>query len=59
MRIRATPRYSTHGGEDVPVYAHGPGAHLFTGTMEQAYLAHAIAHAACIAQVGKLSVMEK
>lgn len=43
------PRYETHGGEDVPVYAIGPGSHLFTGTVEQTYIAHAIAHAACIA----------
>ncbi|KAK4318054.1 hypothetical protein Pmani_010929 [Petrolisthes manimaculis] len=46
----AVPRkYETHGGEDVPVYAIGPGSHLFTGTVEQTYIAHAIAHAACIA----------
>ncbi|XP_042867407.1 alkaline phosphatase, tissue-nonspecific isozyme-like isoform X3 [Penaeus japonicus] len=46
----AVPRkYETHGGEDVPVYAYGPGAHLFSGTIEQTYIAHAIAHAACIA----------
>ncbi|XP_066973442.1 alkaline phosphatase-like isoform X1 [Macrobrachium rosenbergii] len=46
----AVPRkYETHGGEDVPVYAKGPGAHLFTGTVEQTYIAHAIAHAACMA----------
>ncbi|XP_047496148.1 alkaline phosphatase, tissue-nonspecific isozyme-like isoform X2 [Penaeus chinensis] len=47
----AVPRkYETHGGEDVPVYAYGPGAHLFSGTIEQTYIAHAIAHAACIAE---------
>ncbi|XP_069162740.1 alkaline phosphatase isoform X4 [Procambarus clarkii] len=47
----AVPRkYETHGGEDVPVYAMGPGAHLFSGTVEQTYIAHAIAHAACIAE---------
>lgn len=43
------PRYETHGGEDVPVYATGPGSHLFSGTIEQTYIAHAIAYAACIA----------
>lgn len=43
-------RYETHGGEDVPVYAIGPGSHLFSGTVEQTYIAHAIAHAACIAE---------
>ncbi|XP_045111600.1 alkaline phosphatase-like isoform X1 [Portunus trituberculatus] len=47
----AVPRkYETHGGEDVPVYAIGPGSHLFSGTVEQTYIAHAIAHAACIAE---------
>ncbi|KAG0713236.1 Alkaline phosphatase, tissue-nonspecific isozyme [Chionoecetes opilio] len=42
--------YETHGGEDVPVYAIGPGSHLFSGTVEQNYIPHAIAHAACIAE---------
>ncbi|XP_011142772.1 alkaline phosphatase 4 [Harpegnathos saltator] len=37
----------THGGEDVGVYAIGPYAHLFRGTFEQNYIAHAIAYAAC------------
>ena len=31
-----------HGGEDVAVYAGGPGAHLFHGVQEQSYLYHAI-----------------
>jgi len=30
------------------VYATGPGSYLLTGTIEQSYIAHAIAHAACI-----------
>jgi alkaline phosphatase len=30
----------THSGEDVPIYAGGPGAHLFHGVQEQ----HAIFH---------------
>ncbi|ROT69520.1 alkaline phosphate [Penaeus vannamei] len=52
----AVPRkYETHGGEDVPVYAYGPGAHLFSGTIEQTYIAHAIAHAACIAEDNNLA----
>ncbi|GIY68930.1 alkaline phosphatase [Caerostris extrusa] len=38
----------THGGEDVPVYAHGPMAHLFRGVLEQTYIPHAMAYAACI-----------
>ncbi|XP_055710076.1 alkaline phosphatase-like [Phlebotomus papatasi] len=38
----------THGGDDVPVYASGPWAHIFTGTYEQHYIPHAIGYAACI-----------
>jgi alkaline phosphatase len=32
----------THAGEDVPVYAGGPGAQLFHGVQEQSYVYHAI-----------------
>jgi alkaline phosphatase len=32
----------THGGEDVPLYAGGPGAQLFHGVQEQSYVYHAI-----------------
>lgn len=39
--------YETHGGEDVPVFAHGPWSHLFVGTMEQHTIAHKMAYAAC------------
>ncbi|MEM7410687.1 MAG: alkaline phosphatase [Myxococcota bacterium] len=35
----------THAGEDVPLYADGPGAALFHGVREQSYVYHAI-HAA-------------
>ena len=38
----------THGGEDVPVYASGPMSHLFEGTFEQSYIAHAMAYSGCI-----------
>jgi alkaline phosphatase len=38
----------THDGEDVAVYAHGPMSHLFTGTFEQHFIAHAMAYSACI-----------
>lgn len=38
----------THGGEDVPIYASGPMAHLFRGVVEQNYVAHIMAYAACI-----------
>lgn len=36
----------THGGEDVAVYASGPGAHLVSGTLEQNVLFHVMAAAA-------------
>ena len=35
----------THGGEDVPIYAGGPGAALLHGVQEQSYVYHAIARA--------------
>ena len=35
----------THGGEDVPIYAGGPGAALFHGVQEENYVFHAIARA--------------
>ncbi|XP_057342098.1 alkaline phosphatase 4-like [Microplitis mediator] len=38
----------THGGEDVGVYAIGPYSHLFRGTFEQNYIAHAVAYASCM-----------
>jgi hypothetical protein len=41
-------RYETHGGEDVPIYSSGPMSFLFTGTVEQSYIAHAMAYSACI-----------
>ena len=33
-------RAETHGGEDVPIYASGPWAHLFHGTVDQQYIFH-------------------
>ncbi len=36
----------THGGEDVAIYASGPGAWLFSGTVEQQYIFHVMQHAA-------------
>lgn len=32
----------THSGEDVALYAGGPGAHLFHGVQEQSYVYHAL-----------------
>lgn len=41
------PRSSeTHAGEDVGIYAMGPGAHLVTGTNEQSMIYHVIDYAA-------------
>jgi len=36
----------THGGEDVAIYASGPGAHLVSGTLEQNVLFHIMAASA-------------
>lgn len=38
----------THGGEDVAMYAKGPGSHLIRGVIEQNYPAHVISYSACI-----------
>ncbi|XP_049872226.1 alkaline phosphatase-like isoform X2 [Pectinophora gossypiella] len=51
VHAAAVPRqWATHGAEDVPIYALGPMATiLFTGVLEQSYIPHAIAYAACLA----------
>ncbi|KAF9814163.1 hypothetical protein SFRURICE_014772, partial [Spodoptera frugiperda] len=51
VHAAAVPRqWATHGAEDVPIYALGPMATtLFAGVVEQSYIPHAIAYAACIA----------
>lgn len=38
-------RNDTHAGEDVPIYATGPGSWLFHGVQEQSYVFHAMAEA--------------
>ena len=38
-------RSETHGGEDVAIYATGPGAHLVTGSNEQSIIFHVMNHA--------------
>lgn len=50
VHASAAPRHwATHGGEDVPVYASGPLAtSLFTATIDQSYIPHAMAYSACI-----------
>ncbi len=45
----------THGGEDVPVYAIGPGAELLRGTFEQNYIAYVMSYGGCMGPVGKLN----
>lgn len=37
--------YETHGGEDVALYAIGPMAELFSGTLEQNWVFHALKYA--------------
>lgn len=38
----------THGGDDVGIYADGPGAYLFHGVVEQQYIFHVMDHALCL-----------
>ena len=46
LQESAVPLQSeTHGGEDVAIYAGGPGAQLFHGVQEQNYIFHAISAA--------------
>lgn len=41
--------WATHGGEDVPVFAIGPlSTLLFSGSIDQSYIPHAISYAACL-----------
>ncbi|XP_012063685.1 PREDICTED: alkaline phosphatase, tissue-nonspecific isozyme-like [Atta cephalotes] len=51
IQTAGVPRaWATHGGEDVPVFAVGPLANaLFSGSIDQSYIPHAIAYAACLA----------
>ncbi|MGH0144687.1 UNVERIFIED_CONTAM: hypothetical protein FKN15_036171 [Acipenser sinensis] len=49
MQQSAVPlTQETHAGEDVPVFARGPWSHLFKGTNEDTFIAHAMAYAACL-----------
>ena len=46
LQEAAIPRSSeTHGAEDVAIYAKGPWAHLFQGTVEQNYIFHVMKQA--------------
>jgi len=40
----------THGGDDVAIYAWGPFAHLFQGTVEENYIYHVLSYASGIGQ---------
>jgi len=40
-------KMATHGAEDVAVYSRGPMSFLFTKTVEQNFVAHAMAYSAC------------
>lgn len=45
----------THGGEDVPVYACGPGAQLIRGAFEQNYVAHVMSYVGCMGPSQRLN----
>uniref|UniRef100_A0A182WCW2 Alkaline phosphatase n=1 Tax=Anopheles minimus TaxID=112268 RepID=A0A182WCW2_9DIPT len=46
----------THGGEDVAVFASGPGANLVRGTFEQNYIAYVMSYAGCMGPAKRLNV---
>ncbi|KAH8382476.1 hypothetical protein KR009_003725 [Drosophila setifemur] len=47
--LAAVPRKDeTHGGEDVAVFASGPGSSLIRGVFEQNYLAYVMSYAGCL-----------
>ena len=50
LQTAGVPRaWATHGGEDVPVFAIGPLASvLFSGSVDQSYIPHAISYASCL-----------
>ncbi|KZC03755.1 Alkaline phosphatase, tissue-nonspecific isozyme, partial [Dufourea novaeangliae] len=50
IQTAGVPRaWATHGGEDVPVFAIGPLANvLFSGSIDQSYIPHAISYAGCL-----------
>ena len=51
------PLYAeTHSGEDVVVYASGPGAHLATGTMEQSVIFHIMDYAGSLTKRAKAAI---
>ena len=40
--------YAAHGGEDVAIWATGPYSHLFTGTIDNTFVARAIVFIQCL-----------
>lgn len=44
----------THGGDDIPILATGPMAHLFHSVHEQSYIAHVMRYASCVGGVNEL-----
>lgn len=44
---------SDHSGEDVPIYANGPFAHLLKGTHEQSYINYVMQYASCVSDLSK------
>ncbi|XP_053680172.1 alkaline phosphatase 4 [Anopheles nili] len=46
----------THGGEDVVVFASGPGANLVRGTFEQNYIAYVMSYAGCMGPAKRLNL---
>lgn len=46
----------THSGEDVAVYATGPGAHLATGTLEQSVIFHIMNYAADLTERARAAI---
>ena len=40
-------RSATHAAEDVAIYASGPMSFLFSNTVEQNFITHAMAYSAC------------
>uniref|UniRef100_A0A8D8NPQ0 Alkaline phosphatase n=1 Tax=Culex pipiens TaxID=7175 RepID=A0A8D8NPQ0_CULPI len=45
----------THGGEDVAVFAAGPGSGLVRGTFEQNFIAYVMSYAGCMGPARKLN----
>lgn len=55
LQQSAVPRYiESHGGDDIPILATGPMAHLFHSVHEQSYIAHVMRYASCVGGVDEL-----